>query len=220
MQAIADGKTHKRWITEKDNRVRLSHKLLDGKTIEIRKLFYPGGVPMRFPKDYEYAEAFPRELIGCRCNIKYLTRNTEFEDVTSEYIEKAKPGQGTYSFEKGFADKNGEEKTGMWIFNTFGGNLRFLPENGHPDYMWNNKLWELKTPEEPNGVQKLVHKGLHQIAQNSGGIVLDIQKLNISLDEIEKKALKRIISSSQSDLDLMIIDDRNFLKVLRYVKYK
>lgn len=79
MQAIADGKTHKRWITEKDNRVRLSHKLLDGKTIEIRKLFYPGGVPMRFPKDYEYAEAFPRELIGCRCSIKYLPEDKEDE---------------------------------------------------------------------------------------------------------------------------------------------
>lgn len=71
-KAIAEGKTHKKWITEKDNRVRKTHKPLDGKKIGIKELFYVGGIPMRFPKDYEYAEAFPQETINCRCSIKYL----------------------------------------------------------------------------------------------------------------------------------------------------
>ena len=79
MKAIADGKTHKKWITEKDNRVRKTHRPLDGKTIGIKELFYVGGIPMRFPKDYEYAEAFPQELINCRCSIVYLPRDKEDE---------------------------------------------------------------------------------------------------------------------------------------------
>ena len=78
-KAIADGKTHKKWITEKDNRVRKTHRPLDGKTIGIKELFYVGGIPMRFPKDYEYAEAFPQELINCRCSIVYLPKDKEDE---------------------------------------------------------------------------------------------------------------------------------------------
>jgi len=70
--AIKDGKTKKKWVAEKDNRVRKNHKLVDGKEIGIKELFYVGGVPMRFPKDYEYAEAFPQETVGCRCRCKYF----------------------------------------------------------------------------------------------------------------------------------------------------
>lgn len=71
-EAIKDGKTKKKWVAEKDNRVRKNHKLVDGKEIGIKELFYVGGVPMRFPKDYEYAEAFPQETVNCRCRVKYI----------------------------------------------------------------------------------------------------------------------------------------------------
>lgn len=93
-KAIIEGKTHKKWITEKDNRVRKTHKPLDGKTIGIKELFYVGGVPMRFPKDYEYAEAFPQEVINCRCSIKYLPEEKELfrkETNEGEYSELEEP---------------------------------------------------------------------------------------------------------------------------------
>ena len=88
LKAIADGKTHKKWITEKDNRVRKTHRPLDGKTIGIKELFYVGGIPMRFPKDYEYAEAFPEEIVGCRCTIKYLPNDKE--EKVEKYTENQK----------------------------------------------------------------------------------------------------------------------------------
>lgn len=69
--AIKDGKTKKEWVTEKDLKVRKTHAAVDGKKIDIKEMFYVGGVPMRFPKDYEYAEAFPEETVNCRCVCRY-----------------------------------------------------------------------------------------------------------------------------------------------------
>ena len=74
-EAIEAGKTHKRWITENDNRVRNTHKAVTKKPIPIKDYFWVGAAQMRFPKDYELAEAFPEELINCRCTIKYLPNN-------------------------------------------------------------------------------------------------------------------------------------------------
>lgn len=74
-EAIEAGKTEKRWITEKDNRVRKSHKAVTQKPIPILEYFRVGMAQMRFPKDYELAAAFPEELINCRCTIEYLPKN-------------------------------------------------------------------------------------------------------------------------------------------------
>lgn len=70
-KAIKEGKTKKEWVTEKDAKVRKTHQLVGGKKIGINEMFYVGGIPMRFPKDYEYAEAFPQETVNCRCRLKY-----------------------------------------------------------------------------------------------------------------------------------------------------
>lgn len=72
-EAIEQGKTHKKWVTEKDNRVRKTHRELDDKVIPIKDYFRVGFAQMRYPKDYEYAELFPEELVNCRCTIKYLS---------------------------------------------------------------------------------------------------------------------------------------------------
>lgn len=73
-KAIDDGFAFKTWRTEHDMKVRPTHSLVDGKKIPIEDLFVVGGVLMRFPKDYELAYDAPRELIGCRCTIKYSMR--------------------------------------------------------------------------------------------------------------------------------------------------
>lgn len=73
-EAIESGKTHKKWITERDNRVRKTHKEVSNKVIPIKDFFRVGLSRMRFPKDYEYAGVFPEELIGCRCTIEYLPK--------------------------------------------------------------------------------------------------------------------------------------------------
>ena len=70
-KAIKEGKTKKEWVTEKDAKVRNTHRAVGGKKIGIKENFYVGGVPMRFPKDYEFAAAFPQETVNCRCRVKY-----------------------------------------------------------------------------------------------------------------------------------------------------
>jgi len=79
IEALRSGKTHKKWITEPDNRVRKTHKEVTKKPIPINELFNVGFALMRFPKDYDLAEAFPEELINCRCSIKYLPEDKKVE---------------------------------------------------------------------------------------------------------------------------------------------
>lgn len=72
-RAIKNGATHKRWITEKDERVRKTHKALDDKVLPIKELYHVGSSLMRFPKDTKYEDGnILRQIIGCRCSIKYL----------------------------------------------------------------------------------------------------------------------------------------------------
>ena len=73
-QAIEEGKTHKKWITEHDNRVRETHREVADKVIPIKDFFRVGLARMRFPKDIEYADIFPEEIVNCRCGVKYLTQ--------------------------------------------------------------------------------------------------------------------------------------------------
>lgn len=71
INAITDGKTQKTWVDVRDNRERKSHIKVGGKTIDINGLFNVGDSVMRFPKDYEMAGDNPKEIVNCRCQVKY-----------------------------------------------------------------------------------------------------------------------------------------------------
>ena len=68
--AKANGCTKKRWLTENDERVRLTHELAEGQTVDIDGLFSVGGCEMRFPMDTLY-DPDPAEIINCRCACVY-----------------------------------------------------------------------------------------------------------------------------------------------------
>ena len=76
----------------------------------------------------------------------------------------------------------------------------------NPDYTWNGKLWELKTPEGIKGIDGLVHTGLKQIAPNSGGLIVDAKGLSGSHEEIMRQILHRVQRSAHDSLDLMVIE--------------
>lgn len=69
--AITDGKTEKQWITEKDQKVRKTHKRLDGMIIPIEDTFVVGNTLMRFPHDTFYGIDY-KELSNCRCTVRYI----------------------------------------------------------------------------------------------------------------------------------------------------
>lgn len=66
--AIKKGYTRKTWITERDSRVRKTHREVDRETLEITEMFLVGNSLMAYPHDFD-AEA--KEVCGCRCSIKY-----------------------------------------------------------------------------------------------------------------------------------------------------
>lgn len=77
--AIKAGYTHKIWITVRDNKVRHSHELVDGKRVEIDKSFNVGRckmiAPMVFAEDSDFQDA--KEIVNCRCHCIYSNRKTD-----------------------------------------------------------------------------------------------------------------------------------------------
>ena len=70
-EAVANGKTRKRWVDIRDSRERKTHRQVGGTVIGIEEAFMVGNSLMMFPKDTSMgAEA--KEIIGCRCTIKYF----------------------------------------------------------------------------------------------------------------------------------------------------
>lgn len=69
-QARTGGKRKKVWLTENDDRVRLTHSLVEGKTVDIDGLFLVGNSLMRFPHDTMYDPEIS-ELVNCRCACIY-----------------------------------------------------------------------------------------------------------------------------------------------------
>lgn len=65
-QAVDAGYTHKTWRTERDNRVRPTHRDVEGWTIPIDQPFLVGNSLMMFPKDQSLG-ADPEEVVNCRC---------------------------------------------------------------------------------------------------------------------------------------------------------
>ena len=59
----------KRWDTEHDQRVRESHRAVDGEVRDLGMPFYVDGVPLQFPGD---PIGPPESVINCRCDLVIL----------------------------------------------------------------------------------------------------------------------------------------------------
>lgn len=59
----------KRWDTERDERVRISHREVDGQVRELGYPFYVDGFPLMFPGD---PMGPPETVINCRCDLVIL----------------------------------------------------------------------------------------------------------------------------------------------------
>lgn len=70
-KAIRLGYKYKEWVSIRDSHVRPTHQRIDGKIIPIRELFLVGKHSfMRFPRDESHSPE-AREVINCRCTVKY-----------------------------------------------------------------------------------------------------------------------------------------------------
>lgn len=69
--AIKAGKKRKRWITERDDKVRETHSEVNGLTIPIKEPFVVGNSLMMYPKDRSL-NAEMEQIANCRCTIQYF----------------------------------------------------------------------------------------------------------------------------------------------------
>lgn len=70
-RAIKEGFTQKTWKTMEDPAVRQTHKDVENETIPIEEYFLVGDSLMRYPKDLNGINVQQREIVNCRCSIKY-----------------------------------------------------------------------------------------------------------------------------------------------------
>lgn len=71
-RAVLLGLTKKQWKSEKDSRVRQTHREVDDTVLPIEQPFLVGESLMLFPKDQYTYNAAPEEIINCRCSCSYF----------------------------------------------------------------------------------------------------------------------------------------------------
>lgn len=67
-EAKEQGYAIKEWITERDKKVRKTHREVDGIKIPIDSKFIVGGSEMSYPHDLS---APPEETVNCRCTLSF-----------------------------------------------------------------------------------------------------------------------------------------------------
>lgn len=148
-------------------------------------------------------------------------------DVTHQYRENAKPKTGKIHYENGY--KQGSHKreisVASHLWKQFGGDITLLKESDvsgekTPDYLWRGKLWELKSISTSKAADMAIRKGIKQIAENSGGIILQCSP-NIDITELIYVVDDRAIRSVQSTnlrFDVIALGEDGTLQFARRYK--
>jgi len=210
-------------------------KALDGKHFDVDKMMPGENAPPVHPNCRCSTAAY----IDDKAYNEWLSTYNEHEiswqdwknrqrltDVTQEYLRNARQKTGNVKIDKGVnLERNKHDiEIARWLRDTFGGDIRVMEpvdkyRHETPDYDWRGSKWELKTPTSRNAIDKRLQKAGHQLGVGGGGIVVDISNLtNLTRDEsvdwIEKKIPKR----AKGDVDLIIMQDKELIKVIRYKK--
>ncbi|MCD7881082.1 MAG: minor capsid protein [Clostridiales bacterium] len=147
------------------------------------------------------------------------------EDVLEEYLSTATPGKGTVTYDEGYNKKlhTAETQTAQWIHNNLGGDIHLLNESRKykvmtPDYLWREKLWDLKSASSAKAANSAVRHGLKQIQGNPGGIILNYGEEMVSLVELEEVLNKRMTASATQTVDILVLRRDTLVMALRYKK--
>ena len=157
-----------------------------------------------------------RRHSNCHCRVIYVPTRGRAQDVhTKEILGEneviSNSGKrGKVLFDSGY--KKGENRDEIdaanWLAKSLGGEVTLLTkkyDKKSPDYKWDGKLWDLKTPQGASGVDKLIHQGIYQIFENPGGILLDCSSPNIDIERAIELAQHRLNRSSKSGTEQVIV---------------
>lgn len=183
--------------------------------------------PDKYLEIYENSEgSTPQEKINSMR--RELSKREKGIDVTSEYLEKSTPGKGNIEFDGGYKEGKhiNEIKCANWLVDTFGGDIKLLNESDQisvktPDYLWNGKLWDLKTTQTEKAADSAIRHGIKQIIDNPGGMILDYGDNDISIDDLRKIISARVSRSQtiyEGGIDIIVKRNGKKVKVFRYKK--
>ena len=149
-------------------------------------------------------------------------------EATQEYVDSATPGNGEIYFDEGYskADHADEISTAEWIKEHIGGDIQLLKESNtegvkRPDYLWRGKLWDQKTSSTAKSANAAIRKGLKQIRENPGGVILDF---NINKNDVQWDALLSVVDErmqwyrGEVPIDILIVPNGGTYRVVRYSK--
>ena len=154
-----------------------------------------------------------------------LKRYKIYKDVTKEYFDNSTKFKGNIDYESNslFMRSNNEKLIAEILFSNFGGDIFLIDERLHnnegliPDAIWLENYWEFKNPTTYNAIDLRTKKGIKQIKDNPGGIVLYINN-DLDINKSIETVHKRIINSDNLSFELdiiMIFKDRKIV-VMNY----
>lgn len=177
---------------------------------------------VKFCNDNDLKRDGNREHVENSANHSSMKRG--YTHVEEEYNSFAKPGEGRITMDDGYilSKHENEKHTADWLLNTYGGNIHLLKEVDidkikTPDFLWNEKLWDLKNISTAKAAESAVRKGLKQISKNPGGIILDVSDNTISFEDIMFYVNTRMNRSKNFDIDI-IVKNHDSIKIVRYKK--
>lgn len=149
-----------------------------------------------------------------------------YTDVSDEYSRTSRPGTGSVKQEAGYKRDRHEQEISMadYLHDTFGGDITLCAESTSvgvktPDFMWGGKMWELKTLTTEKSANSAVRQAVKQISANPGGIILDYQDHDISVEEVLKATRSRLKRSGIKEADVLILtDNRSTKRIFRFRK--
>ncbi len=155
---------------------------------------------------------------------KTITLRATRGSVTAEYIKAAKPGSGSVFFGDGYQKGTHPEevKIAQWLHDNLGGDITLLRETNEdkvktPDYLWNEKLWDLKTISSEKAANSAVRHGFAQIQANPGGIILDLGDLEFSEEKLWSVVDKRMgWYETDGSIDILVVSKGKLVSVRRY----
>lgn len=146
-------------------------------------------------------------------------------NVTSEYFQKAEPGKGVIIYGEGYNIRRHIEEIAAahFILDTFGGTIMLLTESTQegvktPDFLWNERAWELKTPHSIKKVDDAVRYAARQIRSDPGGIILNFKGITFDMDLLAHIVYSRARRSALSSFDMIVLSNDQVKMIWRYKK--
>ncbi len=151
------------------------------------------------------------------------TFSRSVKDITDKYTNKNKPSTGKLVYDKDYdVNKNVEEvEIAKWIHENIGGNIKLLTAVNEQnkktaDYLWNGKLWDLKSITTEKSADSSIRKGVKQIVDNLGGIILLFNGEKLDINLLKDKIIYRIRRSMSSGMEVLVLHDMKIVLALRY----